>query len=81
MTSNEKALLQALQDIAAACSAASIDDVERTHEGFSSSDAHAYTVGKVQAIAENAIRVVFEMFVTVPGTLDRRVDSVYLVLR
>ena len=54
--SQEKALLQALQDIAAACSAEAIRDVETTHEGFSSSDAHAYTVGKVQAIAENAIR-------------------------
>ena len=51
----EKELLQALQEIVAACSGEAIDEVERTHEGFTSSDAHAYTVGKVQAIAQNAI--------------------------
>ena len=78
MRTNEKELLQALQDIVTACSAEAIKDVETTHgrrcfvmdkwrlwknfhnrhfpKGFSSSDAHAYTVGKVQSIAEHAIR-------------------------
>lgn len=55
MTKCEKSLLQALQEIVAACSNEAIEEVEQTHS-LSSGEAYAYTVGKVSSIAERTIR-------------------------